>query len=283
MIRWVTTLISVVVGLGCATQVVVPTPTPIATAPSPTPAATDRPRGAMDVVLRMSVGGGLRYPGATVELPPYFTLYGDGRVIYLRWTTKGTETSVEIQMARATDEQIDQLLVGALDDGGLATASGHYSEGPFADDVTTTFQIHAAGIDKSVSVYGLGHEEEGVPDLAIRRQMAELKTRLGSFDTDVAAGRVEDLGGFEPEWYRVTLDHPWPELEATTREWPWHDLEPDDFRSDLNGFPVHSLTEEQAALIAEPPMSAPDDVVMRGPNGIEYLIRLVALLPDQVP
>lgn len=234
----------------------------------------------------MSVGGGLIYPGYTMQSPPRFTLYGDGRVMYAQSMGAGTVTSVEIRQARLTEEQVDQLLVAALVDGGLATASGHYSGGPYADDVTTTFEIHAAGIDKSVSVYGLGHEDESVPNLAIRRQMAELERRLETFGAEVAAGRVEDLGVYEPEAYLVTLDTPIQRAETHQgpgREWPWDHIQPTDFILDATGFRTRVMSAEDARQLSDPPTSAPRDIILAAPDGNRHLVRIRPLLPDEIP
>lgn len=231
----------------------------------------------------MWISGGLRYPGATVEPPPAFTLYGDGRVIYATERSGPDGTPVtELRQARLTEEQVAALIENALGPGGLATARERYADVPFADDVTTNFEVHAAGYDKRVAVYALGYSEDGMPDAAARLAFEELNDALRSFGAEVAAGNAEDLGEYEPEAYRVTLDQPFGEL-AANREWPWPDLKPDDFGRDDSGFRVRILTAEQAAAIAEPPMSAPNDVVVRAADGTEYLVRLLALLPDQVP
>lgn len=94
--RWALTAFAVVIA-GCTSTV---SPSPLTTsAPSATP--TEAPTSAPtttatatpasiggDVIFRMSVGGGLRYPGATLEEAPVFSLYDDGRVIYTRATPR---------------------------------------------------------------------------------------------------------------------------------------------------------------------------------------------------
>jgi hypothetical protein len=67
------------------------------------------PTGATEVVLRISVGGGLRYPGATVEEPPAFTLYGDGRVIYATPRQVEHWTRYDLFRAQMTEEQVGAL------------------------------------------------------------------------------------------------------------------------------------------------------------------------------
>jgi hypothetical protein len=229
----------------------------------------------------MAVIGGLRYPGATVEAPPTFTLYGDGRVIYtIERPRQDDSPAIELRQARLTEEQIAALVENALGPGGLATAREHYGDVPLADDVTTVFEVHAHGVDQTVAVYALGYSGDDVPDTAARVAFRELAEGLVNFGAEVSAGNVEDLGAFEPETYRVTLDEPFGELQAD-RDWPWDDLEPADFEFQ-RGYLVRVVTAEQAAAISDPPTAAPNDIVIVAPDRNEYLVRVRALLPDEV-
>jgi hypothetical protein len=269
-----------------------PTATPVPTdgglaTPSPvtSPLRTqliEHPTGPTDVVVRMSITGGLRYPGATVESPPTFTLYGDGRVIYVIEHARPDDSpAIELRQARLTEEQMAALVENALGPGGLATAREHYGDVPIADDVTTNFEIHAFGVDKTVSVYALDYTGDEVPDGAARATFRGLADALRAFGSEVEVGNAEDLGAFEPEAYRVTLDQPFGPLETTAEDWPWDDLQPEDFQLE-GGYLVRTVTPAQAAAIADPPTATPNDIVVHGPDGRDYLIRVRPLLPDEV-
>jgi hypothetical protein len=53
-------------------------PSPVLS-PSPAPALSiAHPTGVTDIVMRMERLGGFLWPGATADLVPTFTLYGDG-------------------------------------------------------------------------------------------------------------------------------------------------------------------------------------------------------------
>lgn len=230
----------------------------------------------------MSVGGGLRYPGATVEEPPAFTLYGDGRVIYATPRQVEHWTRYDLFRAQMTEEQVGALLEFALRDAGLSGARGYYGDVPIADDGTTTFQINAGGFRKIVLVYALGHSDADHPDADARAKFESLETRLNEFEAFVSAGDVVDLGEFEPDTYLVTLDEPF-HPEVTPVAWPWDDLEPAEFDRPADSGRSAYLSAEQVKALADPVNSVPNDVIVTGPDGIDYLIRVKPLLPDEVP
>ena len=246
----------------------------------------DHPTGATDVVLRMSVGGGLRYPGATLEEPPRFTLYGDGRVIYTMPAPAHPERSArfDLHQARLDEAQMGSLLQFALGDAGLAVARARYADVPIADDATTTFEIHGGGFDKTVAVYALGYTEEGVPDLQARARLQALADQLAGFGELVAQGGAVDLGSFEPAAYQVTLDQPFgPLVDKRPIAWPWLDLTLEDFGHTQAGWWTAIVTADHAKQLADPVNTAPDDLVVLAPDDNEYLLRIRPLLPDELP
>lgn len=291
MVRWALLLVAFVF-IGCVTHTL-PTGTPTSTTagtpgPTPSPPATsngsppiDHPTGARDVVLRMTVAGGLPYPGDTVEEPARFTLYGDGHVIYLV-LSQSSETAFELRHAQLSEGKMATQLEFALREGGLATAREHYTtfDEPIYDAGTTVFEINAVGFDKTVSVYALGWDGTN-PDQDARARFLGLERELDYRD-EVASGEATDLGAYRPEAYRLTLDNPFGPLIANT-EWPWTNLDPATIALNSDGDRVGAITPEQAAELAVPPESAPDTIVATGPDGVDYLIRIRPLLPDELP
>src|SRR3954468_13768437 len=60
-----------------------PSATPPSASPSVVPAGTiDHPTGATDVILRYDEGGGVVMPAFAATMVPWFTLYGDGTMIF---------------------------------------------------------------------------------------------------------------------------------------------------------------------------------------------------------
>ncbi|OFW54752.1 MAG: hypothetical protein A2146_01245 [Actinobacteria bacterium RBG_16_67_10] len=263
--------------VGCGP--VVPTPTGLVT-PSPSPSMwIDHPTGVTDVVLRMSSGGGLPYYiGPTYTRPPQFTLYGDGRVIYL---VVGDQPPL-LRQARLSEDQVGALLEYALGEAGLAMARAQYDEPGIYDVGTTRFVINAGGFNKSVAVYALGFYREDGPDQEARHAFEALAEKLDGFGEDVAAGNVVDLGEFTPSAYGVTLDRRFGPEVTGRAPWPWADLQPADFG------PVKEMgsadrivdTEHGAAVLA---LGIWDALIVTGPDDVIYQIKIRPLLPDELP
>jgi hypothetical protein len=231
----------------------------------------------------MSSGGGLTYPGATVESPPEFSLYSDGHVIYARSLNNGSATTVEIGHGRMSADQVTAILQDAMESGGLGVARGKYLNGSIFDAGTVTFEVHAGGVDKRVSVDALGFDDGAPPeDVPVRKSLASLAQRLMSVEADAAAGRIEDLGTFEPEAYLLTLDQPIRDMETPVREWPWEDLDPSFFEVNQSGDRMEVISAEQAQLFWDTPTSVPFDQVLADGRGTAYLVRIRPLLPDQI-
>lgn len=233
----------------------------------------------------MSIGGGLRYPGATVEEPSIFTLYGDGRAIYTTRALTNPDTTgrSDLWQAKLTPDQVASLLEFALVTSGLAVARGHYNgEIPVADAPTTTFEARVGNAIKTVSVYYLDYTEEPVPDAEARRRFGGLAEELMQFDERVQSGEVESFGAFEPQAYLLTLDSPFgPEQPA--RAWPWDDLKLVDFSVEQGGLRTTAIDAAQAKRLADPINSVSDNLVLAAPDGTSHLVRIRPLLPDQLP
>ncbi|HEX7951117.1 MAG TPA: hypothetical protein VF494_12260 [Candidatus Limnocylindrales bacterium] len=245
------------------------------------------PTGATDLVLRVFVGGGFVPPGYLATEAPAFSLYGDGTAIF-RDTAAPLPTSLDgiargrpFQQVRLSEPAIRALLASALDVGGLRTAREQYTL-PVADAPTTTFTIVADGINKQVSVNGLGI----VPDTAARTDrgqllaLATLRDQLLAFGT-TATGASTWLA----ERYRGSL------LEATSgtaRPWPWTTLTPETFANvpDTGSRPWPTRTMSRAEVAA---LNIPDlgggamGILLQSPaaGGPLLSLNLRPLLPDE--
>ncbi len=267
-----------------------PSPTPASTPPpSPTPTGIAHPTGADEIVLRYDEAGGfvpVEWMSAHV---PYFTLYGDGRVVFVSTTAiveptpDGVVTSMPVRTAVLSEEQVQDLLVFALRDGGLAVARADYQNPMVADAPSTVFEIHADGDTKTVSIMALGMDADPGPDTAIKSAFRKLAELLRDFDKGGSLGSAP----YRPTAYRGVLNDATGAQGVRVREWPWVDIAPTDFMlpADPNVFQVRtrSLGPDEAKAIGvggfEGGISG--GVYLRGPDGALYSLTLRPLLPDE--
>lgn len=276
-------LAALVVGCGGSTPTASPAP------PSPAPSEPsggeiEHRTGATDLILREEVGGGFVPMWFFATQAPFFSLYGDGTVVYRDESAPLPEPGADgivraqpFRRAQLTEEQVQELLRFALTEGGLATALPHYDNPGVADAPTTIFQIRAGGVDKTVEVYALGLEAGGQVDPA-RRAFVRLDERLRGLTSGGA------LGGsvWTPDRWRGVL------IEAggvgEPRAWPWRDFAPADFRPATDDVPMPHRTlasAEVAALGLDGIEGGFHGLLLAGPNGVTYTFGLRPLLPDE--
>ena len=198
-------------------------------APSASPetvGAIEHKSGPTDVILRYEEGGGFMIPAWTAAGAPSFTLYGDGTIIFRDAFQDALPAVGSVQplhpfrTARMNEEQVQTLLEYALREGGLGAARAEYLDMMVSDASTAIFTVNAGGLAKTVSVYALGLEQDGMPDLLPRKTLAALRDHLvdidqgGSIKTDVYA----------PERYRAILFEGQPGA-PDQKAWPWPDVE----------------------------------------------------------
>ncbi len=263
------------------------------TGPSPTvsppTAGISHATGATDVLLRYEVGGGFVPFGYFVTQAPSFTLYGDGTVIFRDETA--TPPPAVGQIVRAVpfstigldEAKVQELLAFALDEGGLREARDSYPYDLVADAPSSVFEIHADGVDRTVSVYALGIDGPDIPDASARQSFAVLAEVLRTFDTSGAPVTL-----YEPERYRGVLMEPWEEADTTGAiDWPWQDLTPADFtgsgQPDGIGYSSYTLSAAQVeALRLEGLGGGAQGIVLRDPDDVTFhLLALRPLFPDE--
>lgn len=264
---------------GCAGPL--PAPSPSARAPTPLPtvgcACTGtRPpdpvptaSGSRSVLLRLDAYIGAPLQGITVGRPALFSLYGDGRAIYV----VGDGYRFELRHAQLSGEQVQALLSDALGPGGLAEALWTYDDVMF--ESTHVFEIHAEGITKQVTVIGLGFEDSEVPSAGIRAKLNWLAERLTKFDAEIAGGGASGLGRYEPEAYRGALYPPYVEDLTANADWPWPEVLPSEL------IPSGVLTAAQGRAVLD--LEIGQNLIARGPDGQLYQITVRPLLPEEVP
>jgi len=259
-------------------------------APSPSPASfgeIEHATGKTDVLLRYEEGGGFMMPAFIATQAPIFTLYGDGIIIFRNPMGEPPPAVGSVmpqspfRTAKLNEEQIQDVLTFALGDGGLGVARASYENMMIADAGTAIFTVNAGGLKKTVSVYALGLEMEGMPDALARAAFKNLADRLGNFDNGGATPTDE----YAPERYRgILMDGA---AAPDQKPWPWKDIQPADFPfpADPNAFQMaqRALTAAEVGEIGFDGFEGGfQGMVLVGPDdGKIYSLSLRPLLPDE--
>jgi hypothetical protein len=194
--------------------------------------AIEHPPGAA-LVLRVELRGGFVGPDAQLGQLPAFTLLGDGRVI-----------QTGAVMAIFPGPLMPPLTVRRLNETGLQAvlrevaatslfsvdrrydgAGAHVADAP-----DTIFELHADGVDITISVYALGIANDGLPDeqaqayaklSMLNDRLASLEAwlpdsawadaRSASFSPDAVRLLVRDATGEQPDPSGIGFNLvPWP-------------------------------------------------------------------------
>jgi hypothetical protein len=265
---------------------------PSAAAPTPAPSASPEglahPTGSNEIILRADEAGGFVPMEWMAAHVPYFTLYGDGRAVFVSTSSivepapDGVITGMPIRTVVLSDQQVQDLLILALRDGGLAAARTDYPNPNIADAPATVFEIHADGDSKTVSVMALGMEGEPGPDTAIKAAFSKLAALLRDFDKGGSLGSAP----YAPAAYRGVLNDASGAQGVKIRDWPWPDLAPADFTlpADPNVLQMRTrvLTPAEAGAVGAPGFEngIVGGVFLRSPDGALYSLALRPLLPD---
>lgn len=270
-------------------------PSASAAAPS-TPAASPQglahPTGATDVILSYDQSGGFVMPEFLAAHVPIFTLYGDGTVVFVQTTAQvdpradGIATGQPVRTAKLTEEQVQALLLNALQEGGLAVAKTQYQNQMVADASTAVFTISADNDTKTVSAYGLGMDQQPSADSAVLKQLAGLAERLGNFDQNGSLASAP----YEATRYKAVLTDQAAGGVApggAARPWPWANLTVKDFAfpADANALQqgVATLTAEQAKAIGVDGFEngIAGGLTIKGDDGKTYSLVIRPLLPGE--
>jgi hypothetical protein len=290
-------------------------PAPTATAlpatggPSATPAGSPasspttgtgtiaHPIGATELVLRFDEGGGFAMPTFAMIQLPYFSLYGDGTVIYRPASAPWPELKAgepmrfpPLQVATMTEDQVQVLLRDALGAGGLGVAREQYQNNQVADASTAVFTVNADGRQRRVTVYGLGLAIDDPanpnPDAAILGAMAAFAERLRNFDQQVAKGNATTAGSYAPDRFRASILEGGRGGDGLPRPWPWPTFGPEGFTAFDPGtglsFPSRAISALEMSLLGiEDSTGGVSGISLRAPNGTVYGLGIRPLLPDE--
>ena len=245
------------------------------------------PTGATDIVLRYDSAGGFVPPEFLAARVPFFTLYGDGTIVFVQTSAAPSQGDVAIgqplRTAKLSEAQIQSLIQFALDDGGLAIARADYANPMVADAPTAVFTINADNDSKTVSAMGLGHQQQPGPDSAVLERLATLADRLTDFDR----GGSLASDAYSATAYRGVLTEATGVAGVPVRDWPWPELKPSDFAlpKDPNVLQQATRTLTPAELAALKVDGSQNGIAggiwVRADNGKLYSLVVRPLLPDE--
>ncbi len=265
-----------------------PTATPTAT-PDGTPDGITHPTGPKEIILRFDEAGGFVPVEWMAAHVPYFTLYGDGRAVFVSASSivepslDGVMTGSPLRTATLSEAQIQDLLLFALADGGLAQARAEYQNPVVADAPSAVFEIHADGDSKTVTVVALGMDLEPGPDTAIKAAFTKLADLLRDFDKGGTLGSAP----YEPTAYRGVLSDASGAQGVRIREWPWPAIDLTEFTlpadPDTLQLRTRLLTPVEVGAIGVAGSAAGivGGAYFRAPDGQIYSLALRPLLPDE--
>jgi hypothetical protein len=189
----------------------------------------DHPTGAGDLILRIHVGGGFVPVDYTLREIPFFSIYGDGRLI-----TLGPQIEIypgpalpNLLVTRVSEDGIQAILEAARD-AGLFGPDARYDHPGIADAPTTTFTIVAEGRRHEVSAYALGFDEQPsglIPEdeREARQRLNEFQMKLGDMGSWLPAGSVGEEEPFGFDELRIFVKDQAPQDDALQQpelRWP---------------------------------------------------------------
>ena len=261
--------------------------------PSSSSSPTDTPivvlshaTGPTDVVLRYgdrAVVGAGELDGARFEPGPFFTLYGDGTVIF--WWAGAQPLPADGPIHRGKpfaithldEDEIQALLRFALGEGGLGDACELYETRDTDVADYFAFTVRAGGLDKHVEGPGPNRFPELATYLLSIDRVARFPTRV--FVPDRYWGNL-----FEVEDYWIESGILPEPRDAGIVPWPWPDIAPAEFVGPAAPEPGRRVMSVDAAAV----LGLSDNggvvgmVYLRAPDGTTiYWFSLWPMLPDQ--
>jgi hypothetical protein len=161
--------------------------------------------GSDQLVLQITIGGGLVPMNVRLTGTPWFALYGDGLIV-----SRGPVTSSypgpllpNLRQTRVTPAEIQKILAAA-DQAGLLGPDANFNATDIFDASSTTFTTIVDGKTHSIGAYALGYE-----GATVDATMVETRRRLSGFEDAVGdmptfLGReVGDAGPYDAAAMRL--------------------------------------------------------------------------------
>ena len=226
---------------------------------------------------------------------PYFSLYGDGTVIYRSASAPFPEQKPgepmrfpPLRVATMTEEQVQALLRDALGDGGLGVAGPRYENLQVADAPTAVFTVNADGRQRRVSAYALGMAS---PTRRTRTRTRRSSPRWPPSPSACATStRRSRRGTGSPRASTSRTASGRPSSRAASSmasRGPGRGRRSGrkgsrGRRRNGSGFPSRAISGLEVSLLGiEEPEGGVSGISLRAPNGTVYVLGIRPLLPDE--
>jgi hypothetical protein len=240
------------------------------------------PTGADEIVVRVSSGGG--YVPLDVQLAdmPEYSLYGDGRLVFLGpqieiFPPPALPPLLEVQLS---DREIQALLQRAAD-AGLLGEDVDYGSPDVTDLGSTSVTINVDGTEHASGAYALGFDDE---NLTVEQRVA--RERLQDFIGDVDAATAEsNVPPYGADAVSVFVLKHGPtagdeDLDQPAIDWPFADLGQAPKLDGASGTRCLTLTAADSAQALELAAGA-NTLTPWVSNGVEHYVVWRPLLPDE--
>ena len=236
------------------------------------------PTGADDLVLQVTNVNVTTAPGSEIGTVPFFSLYGDGRVITVGPTTQEFPGAALPNLVQGTisTEDVEAILSDA-DAAGLLDGEPDLGDVGLAGGSTTIITINAGGEERRIDAYAVdaGDSEDELTDEqeAARERVSEFVSSLNG-DTADAEYQADAVGVF--------VQSPFDSGdEAEEIDWPLGDLadagEPIESTSDIR---CVVFTGDDAQTVLDAAAAARENAVWLS-EGEPYSLTFRPLLPNE--
>jgi hypothetical protein len=250
----------------------------------------DHPAGARELILRVHVGGGFVPVDYTLREIPFFSIYGDGRLV-----TLGPQIEIypgpalpNLQVTHISEEGIQAILEAARD-AGLFGPDIHHDHPGIADASTTTFTVVAEGRSHVISAYALGFDDQPTgliseEERRARQKLNDFQMKLSDLRSWLPPGSVSEEEPFGFDELRIFVRDDAPQDDALPQNelrWP---LSPGlgEFGSALPDLDIRCGSVQGADLDALRPLAQEANELTPWRNdGHFYGLILRPLLPDE--
>ena len=244
--------------------------------------------GKSDLVMQITVAGGLTTPEVSLYSIPQFSLYGDGRAIVVGPTDAiYPPAALPNLQTTVVSEDVVQRILQAAKRAGLFDPAFDYGRPGITDVGTTTFVVNAEGQSFQTHVYALGFESDA-GELTSEQQQAraalsELTSRLADLTSFTTKPPTWGTYDFSAIAVYSSITQPGAtdstDVQPNRLDWPLADLST--LGTEVQGGLRRVVVSGTDLTALRPLLSQATSITLWRSAGKYYHVFLRPLLPDQ--